>query len=446
MAAAHRPDPERYAPPHIEAARTGSDLRRGLSRRGFLASAAAAGGAYFLGRLAPASAQTPTLSDADIVVPDDPTSILGMSLSQRGLRSPFVHAQRLINDPDAPLGVAGWTFSPLQDLEGIVTPSDLHFERHHAGVAMIDPTEHRLVVHGMVDQAKQYTLWDLERMPQESHIYFVECSGNSLAGYPGGAADDTAQSIHGLVSTSEWVGVPMREIIEDVGLDPSSTWALFEGADAAVMTRSVPVEKLIDDAFIALYQNGEPIRPAQGYPMRLVLPGWEGNMQIKWLRRIEFGDAPFQTKEETRHYTDRLPDGRARQFTYAMEAKSVITRPSPGRGLAGAGQWTISGIAWSGRGRIERVEVSTDDGNTWEDATLLGENLPRSTVRFHYPWEWDGEEAVLMSRATDETGYVQPTREALLDVRGEGYTYHYNGIQTWRLHSDGTLSNGYVDA
>lgn len=423
-----------------------SEVHRGLSRRGFLASAAVAGGAYFLGRFGPASAQTPTISEDDIVVPDDPTKTLGMSLSQRGLRSPFVHVQRQINDPNAPLGAAGWTFSPLQDLEGTITPADLHFERHHSGVAMIDPAEHRLVVHGMVQQPKQYTLWDLERMPQESHIYFVECSGNSLAGYPGGDADSTAQSIHGLVSTSEWVGVPMRHIVEDVGLDPASTWALFEGSDAAVMTRSVPVEKLMEDALIALYQNGEPIRPAQGYPMRLILPGWEGNMQIKWLRRIEFGDAPFYTKEETRHYTDRLPDGRSRQFTYAMEAKSVITRPSPGQGLAGAGRWTISGIAWSGRGRIERVEVSTDGGSTWEDAALLGESRTRSTVRFHHPWEWDGEEAMLMSRATDDTGYVQPTREALLEVRGPDYTYHYNGIQSWRLHPDGTLSNGYVDA
>lgn len=407
---------------------------------------AGASGAYLLGGLKPAFGQTPTIDESDIVVPDDPTSVQGMALSQQGLRSPFVDLQREINDPDAPLLAAGWTFTPLQDLEGTITPSDLHFERHHSGVTMIDPAEHRLVIHGMVDQPMQFTVWDLERMPQESHIYFIECSGNSLAGYPGGDEDSTAQNIHGLVSTSEWIGVPVRLLIEQVGLDPASTWALFEGSDAAVMTRSVPVEKLMDDALIALTQNGEPIRPAQGYPMRLVLPGWEGNMQIKWLRRIEFGDAPFHTKEETRHYTDRLPDGQSRQFTYAMEAKSVITRPSPGRALAGAGTWIISGIAWSGRGRIERVEVSTDGGGTWEDAQLLGDIRPNSTVRFHYPWEWDGEEAMLMSRATDETGYVQPTREALLEERGEDYTYHYNGIQSWRLHPDGTLTNGYVES
>lgn len=417
----------------------------GISRRAFLTGAAGAGGALFLSRLAPVSAQTPVLSEDDITVPDDPTAVQGMRLSQRGLRSPFVHVQREINDPDAPLGTAGWTFTPLQDLDGTITPSDLHFERHHAGVTMIDPAEHRLLVHGMVQRPMEFTLWDLLRMPQESHVYFVECSGNSLDGYPGGDEDSTAQNIHGLVSTSEWVGVPVRDLIERVGLDPASTWALFEGADAAVMTRSVPVEKLQEDALIALYQNGEPIRPAQGYPMRLVLPGWEGNMQIKWLRRIEFGDAPFHTKEETRHYTDRMADGRARQFTFVMEAKSVITKPSPGRGLGGPGPHLISGIAWSGRGRIERVEVSTDGGQTWEDAQLLGEVLPLSTVRFHFPWEWDGQEAMLMSRATDETGYLQPTREELLEVRGPDYTYHYNGIQSWRLHPDGTLTNGYVE-
>ncbi len=312
---------------------------RGISRRRVIVSAAGLAGAFALGRFLPASADLvdgPEPPDLD--VPDDPTAVQGRPLSRTGIRSPFVDLERRAWEEDPPQNTAGWTYTPLQDLEGNVTPSDLHFERHHAGTPIIDPAEHELVVHGMVSRPMVYTLWDLERLPRESHIYFIECSGNSLDGYEE-VPPDAQADIHGLVSTSEWVGVSMRTIIEDAGVDPDATWALFEGADAAVMTRSVPVEKLMDDALIAFYQNGEYIRPEQGYPMRLVLPGWEGNMQIKWLRRIKFGDAPFHTKEETRHYTDRMPDGTARQFTFPMEAKSVITWPSAGRGVPGAGTW-----------------------------------------------------------------------------------------------------------
>lgn len=427
-------------------AKPGAPSRLELSRRRLLAVAAGLTGSFALGRVTSrASAQlAPGPQPPDIQVPDDPTKVQGRPLAEVGIRSPFVDLKRSPWQEDPTQFTAGWTFSPLQDLEGIITPSDLHFERHHSGTTIIDPAQHELLVHGMVGQPKIYTLYDLQRFPRESHIYFIECSGNSLDGYSGGTAESTAQSLHGLVSTSEWVGVPMRTIAEDVGLDPAAAWALFEGADAAVMTRSVPVEKLMDDALIAFIQNGEPIRPEQGFPMRLILPGWEGNMQIKWLRRIEFSDQPFYTKEETRHYTDRLPDGRSRQFTYVMEAKGLITWPSPGRNIPGPGQWQITGLAWSGRDPVERVEVSTDDGATWADAELSGPILPNASVRFRFPWEWSGEETVIMSRTTDASGYVQPTREQLLEVRGPDYTYHYNGIQSWHVHPDGSLTNGYV--
>lgn len=409
-----------------------------ISRWQLLKAGALGIGAATLGRIGRSSAQ----QAEQISVPDDPTKVQGLPFSTQGVRSPFVNPARLL--PSGGADTAGSARSPLADLEGIITPSDLHFQRNHGGTAIIDPAQHELVIHGMVRQPKAYTLWDLERMPRESHIYFIECSGNSGAGYTGGKPEDDAQSLHGLVSTSEWVGIPVRTLIEDVGMDPSATWALCEGSDAAVMTRSIPVEKLMDDALIAIIQNGEPIRPEQGYPMRLLLPGWEGNSQIKWIRRMEFSTAPFFTKEETRYYTDALPDGTARQFTFPMEAKGLITWPSPGRSIPGPGRWIVTGIAWTGNGSVTRVEVSTDNGQTWRDAELAGPVLPKSTVRFRLPWDWDGSDTVIMSRTHDDTGYVQPTRQQLLDVRGKDYTYHYNGIQTWHVHADGSLTNGYA--
>ena len=329
--------------------------------------------------------------------------------------------------------------TPLQDLHGIITPSGLHFERHHAGVPAIDPAQHRLMVHGLVERPLIFTMDDLARFPSVSRVHFLECSGNgSFAGLP---ATATVQETHGLISCSEWTGVPLSTVLGEAGLKAGAAWVLAEGADASGMSRSIPIANALDDALLAYAQNGERLRPEQGYPLRLFLPGLEGNMSVKWLRRLKVGDQPFETREETSKYTDLMPDGTARQFTFMMEAKSVITFPSGGQHLPGHGFVEISGLAWSGRGRIVRVEVSADGGATWRDAALQEPVLSKCLTRFRAPWTWNGDLARLQSRATDETGYVQPTREALVDVRGLNSGYHFNAVHEWRLAADGTVTN-----
>jgi sulfane dehydrogenase subunit SoxC len=249
----------------------------------------------------------------------------------------------------------------------------------------------------------------------------------------------TPQKVAGLTANSEWTGVPLKVLFAEAGVKPEATWFLAEGADACVMTRSIPVAKAMDDALVVWAQNGEPIRPEQGFPLRLLLPGWEGNTNIKWLRRLELGTEPWQTRWETSKYTDPLPDGTARQFSFELDAKSVITSPSAPGAIA-KGPWSVTGLAWSGRGRITRVEVSTDNGRRWHDAELQGAALPKAHVRFTHQWRWDGAETVLLSRATDETGYVQPTRTELLRVRGIGTDFHFNQIVGWRVAADGRVS------
>ena len=337
-----------------------------------------------------------------------------------------------------------WTMSPLDKSVGIITPSGLHFERHHNGIPTIDPARHFLFVHGMVERPKKFSLADLKRFPSVSRVHFIECAGNGLTEWRRPTLK-TVQGTHGLLSTSEWTGVPFAEIAREVGLKDGASWALAEGADAAVMTRSIPLEKLLRDAIIAYGQNGEAIRPEQGYPLRLILPGWEGNLHIKWLRRLEISDKPFMTREETSKYTDLLGNGKARQFTFTMDAKSVITFPSGEMKLPGPGFYEVSGLAWSGHGRIARVEVSSDGGKSWAIAQLQEPILPVSTVRFRFPWLWDGKDAILQSRAVDETGYVQPTLKRLVDIRGLsgpfGSIYHLNAIQSWAVAADGSVSN-----
>jgi sulfane dehydrogenase subunit SoxC len=335
--------------------------------------------------------------------------------------------------------------TPLDLLNGIITPSDLHYERHHAGVPLVDPSRYTLTIHGMVDRPTVFTLDDIKRFPSVSRILFLECSGNSGAGWGKGPATGTAQTLHGLTSTSDWTGVPVSTLMNEVGVQSGALWALAEGEDAAVLTRSVPLTKLMDDALIAYGQNGEALRPEQGYPARLLLPGWEGNINVKWLRRLKFGDQPFETREETSKYTDPMPDNSARQFTFAMEAKSTITWPTTRIGvMPSLGAWEVRGIAWSGRGRITRVEVSADGGQTWADARLVDPVLPIAHTRFLFPWRWTGTEAILVSRATDETGYVQPSRNELVAARGTGSIYHYNGQQNWRIAPNGTIANYYA--
>lgn len=369
-------------------------------------------------------------------VPPDSTKVQGPLASDVGGRSPFERPKRLS------LG-AGRTSSltPLQDLDGMITPSDLHFERHHGGVPAIDPAQYSLLIHGMVERPMVFTLAELRRFPGKSAIHFIECSGNGGRAYrrDGNLSQVTPQQLDGLTSTSDWTGVPLSTLFKEVGASPKAQWFLAEGMDAAVMTRSIPIAKAYDDALIAYGQNGEPLRPEQGYPVRLFLPGVEGNASVKWLRRIELSDQPFMTREETSKYTDPLPNGTARMFSLDMDAKSLITEPTYPRKLTGPGWWEIRGIAWSGRGKITRVDISTDGGKTWHAAKLDGPVLSKCHTRFRYPWQWDGRGTTIMSRATDETGYTQPTLDVLMAARGPSTAYHFNHIRGWQVNADGTL-------
>jgi len=367
---------------------------------------------------------------------------LGAPVSGYGARSRFERVTRYFTqNTKVPLEEAS-SRTPLHDTYGIITPSSLHFERHHAGVPEIDPATHTLTVHGLVDRPLVFTVDELKRLPSISRIHFLECSGNSGSEWRGGSGDSDVQRIHGLTSCSEWTGVPVSLLLRECGVRPSATWVLAEGADACKLSRSIPMKKMMDDAFVAYAQNGEPLRPEQGYPIRLFLPGWEGNSNVKWLRRLKPMDGPAMSREETSKYTDLMPDGTARQFTFDMEPKSLITRPSGGDALPGAGLYQMTGIAWSGRGTIARVEITIDGGATWTPAELQTPLLPRAHTRFRFPWKWDGRETVIASRCTDDTGYTQPTLAELIAVRGVNSQYHNNGIQAWKVAADGKITNG----
>jgi len=339
---------------------------------------------------------------------------------------------------------SGASRAPLESLEGMITPSGLHFERHHSGVPDIDPAQHRLLIHGMVKRPLVFTLDALLRYPMISRIHFLECSGNSQLLYQPAPPNLTAGQTHGLVSCSEWTGVPLRVLLEEAGVDRSAPWILAEGADSAAMSRSIPMAKAMDDAILALFQNGERLRPENGYPVRLFLPGWEGNMSVKWLRRLKVVPGPIMTKDETSRYSDLQADGKSLMFTYPMEVKSVITRPSHGMTLSGPGLHQIAGIAWSGNGSIKKVEVSTDGGRSWVEAPLAAPVLPRALTRFRLPWRWDGAAAVLKSRAIDDAGAVQPEREKFIAEHGNNALFHFNGIQAWSVAASGEVKHVYA--
>jgi sulfane dehydrogenase subunit SoxC len=338
----------------------------------------------------------------------------------------------------------GISWTPLHKLEGIVTPNGLHFERHHNGVPQIDPHQHRLLIHGLVENPLSFGIEDLLRYPMVSRLCFVECGGNSDAGWHEEPIQTPVGYFHGLASCSEWTGVPLAVILDEAGLRPDARWLIAEGADAAAMNISIPVEKAMDDAILALYQNGERLRPENGYPLRLILPGWEAVLSVKWLRRLQAANQPVMARNETAKYTELLPSGKARQFTFVMDAKSIITFPSPGQHLRGPGLYRISGLAWSGRGRIKRVDISADGGRSWAEAALQEPVLPQCFTRFRLPWRWDGSPLVLKSRAVDETGYVQPERRALIAERGRHGYFHYNAIVSWAVAADGTVSHVYA--
>jgi sulfane dehydrogenase subunit SoxC len=398
--------------------------RPGFSRRRFLS---AAGGVAIV---TTASGQRLQVADQG-PAPADPTKLPGAPASAVGARSGFETPSRRV------LGGA-LSFTPLQDLHGTITPADLHFERHHAGIPNIDPERYELLIHGMVERPMKFSLAELERFPARSQICFIECSGNMpLQGRPA----TTPQMLAGLTSQSEWTGVSLGSLLREVGVKPKASWFLAEGSDAAVMTRSIPLAKGFDDALVAYAQNGEAVRPAQGYPARLLLPGWEGNTSVKWLRRIELSDRPFQTREETSKYSDTLADGTVRQFSFVMDARSVITFPAYPNELE-PGWIEIRGLAWTGRGRITRVEISTDRGTSWRRAELQGPVMPKAHTRFRLLWQWDGKPTEIRSRAVDETGYVQPTRTQLDAVRGAPggpFAYHYNPVSGWEIGADGAV-------
>jgi sulfane dehydrogenase subunit SoxC len=409
----------------------------GLSRRGLLSASVALAGGAFATR---AKAEAPA-GAFEYRVQEDPTKEQGRTILDDGgygSRSQFENEVRW-RYPTASLD-SSWSMTPLSEGHGIITPSGLHFERHHAGIPTIDPSTHTLTIHGLVDKPLRFTMDDLKRMPAVSRMHFIECSGNGLTEWEQPTLK-TVQGTHGLTSTSEWTGVLLSTLLKEVGIQSGAEWILAEGSDAAVMTRSVPLGKAMDDAIIAYAQNGEALRPEQGYPLRLVLPGYEGNTHIKWLRRLDVSDKPFMTREETSKYSDLMPDGKARLFTLTMDAKSVITFPSGDMKLPRAGFYEITGIAWTGRGKVTKVEVSADGGQTWKDAVLDGPILDKCHTRFRLPWAWDGTEAVLQSRCTDETGYVQPMLADLVKMRGTKSVYHLNSIQSWHISTAGEVTN-----
>ena len=400
------------------------------------------------GVAAVAAGVTAVKADADgdpaITEIQDWNQALGDGVAARpyGLPSPFeAHVKRrnvewLTADP-----VSSVNFTPLHELDGIITPNGLCFERHHAGIAEIDPAVHRLMINGLVDTPLVFTMADLLRFPRQNRIYFLECAANSGMEWRG-AQLNGCQFTHGMIHNVMYTGIPLRYVLELAGLKTSAKWIMPEGADASAMTRSIPIEKALDDCMIAFRMNGEALRPEQGYPLRLVVPGWEGNMWVKWLRRIEVGDMPWHHREETSKYTDLLADGRARRFTWEMDAKSVITNPSPQAPvLHGPGPMVLTGVAWSGRGTVPRVDVSLDGGVNWAGARMSGPSLDKSMHRFYFEFDWDGQPLLLQSRAHDSTGYVQPTKHQLREVRGVNSIYHNNAIQTWAVNEHGDVEN-----
>jgi sulfane dehydrogenase subunit SoxC len=346
------------------------------------------------------------------------------------------------NNPATP-GI-GSSRTPHHLLDGMITPSGLHYERSHSGVPDIDPAQHRLLIHGLVKQPLVFSLEDLSRYPRTSRIAFLECAGNSGALSNAQAAPLDVQAIHGLLSCSDWTGVKLSTLLDEAGIDSRAKWVLAEGADGSGMSRSFPLAKAMDDAMVCLFQNGEPVRPSNGYPLRLLLPGFEGNMNVKWLRRLKLVDAPIMTKDETSKYTILLKEDKAWQFVFPIEVKSIITRPSPGLTLKGPGFYEISGLAWSGNGRIRQVEVSADGGQSFAPAVLQDPVLPKALTRFRAAWQWNGGPAVLQSRATDDTGMVQPSRAQFVADRGLRGNYHYNAVASWKIDQAGEATNVFA--
>ncbi len=412
---------------------------KAAGRRQMLRASVAAGGLLMAGA---AKAASPPI---DAPPADDPWSkVLGPGVDDRPYGKPSRY------EADAIRRYVPWlaqstqadaSFTPLQDQPGVITANGFFFERYHGGRTSVDPKEYRLMIDGMVDKPLLLTLDDIKRFPSVSRTYFLECPANGATEWPA-AQENSLQFSHGLLGCAEWTGVFLSTLLNEAGVQKTGKWLLPEGGDAAHMTRSLPIEKCMDDCMVVWGQNGEALRPEQGYPIRLIVPGWEGNVMVKWLRRLHVGPGPWYTREETSEYTELLPSGKALAFTLVNEAKSVITFPCPEKPFTqGPGFYEIRGIAWSGRGKIKHVDVSFDGGINFTRAQLQEPILTKCLTRFTIPFHWDGKPLMLQSRTTDETGYTQPTIAQKRKSYGSKPVYFNNSIQTWQVLADGSVNN-----
>lgn len=420
--------------------------RRSFIRQAFLAAGAAAAAPVALASANPVKADD---GDPNILVLPEHSKGLGQAVATDGYGKPSrfeSNVQRRQSPGLTQTTQASVSFAPLQSLFGIVTPSGLHFERHHQGWWDIDPSKHRLMLNGsdatLMKKPMVFTMDELMRLPSVSRFHFIECGANTGMEW-GNVAVPTVQYTHGMISCSEFTGVPLRILLDMAGVDyKRARFVLAEGADGSSMTRTIPMEMVESGEVLVAYgQNGEMLRPEQGYPLRLVVPGVQGVSWVKYLRRIEVGDKPYASKDEAIHYIDLMPGGQHRQYSSIQECKSVVTTPSGGQVLLDKGFYNISGLAWSGRGRIKRVDVSVDGGRNWRSARLEGAVQTKCLTRFNLDWVWDGKPALIQSRAMDETGYVQPTYRQLREVRGTRSIYHNNAVQTWLVQEDGEVKN-----
>ncbi len=415
-------------------------------RRGFLANAfalAATGAAASVSPLASAE----FIGDPNILELPEHTKGLGKPVAATGYGQPS-QFERNLQRRESPgltrVSAASVSFSPLQGMFGIITPNSLHFERHHQGWWDIDPSKHRLMINGLVKNPLIFTMDDLMRLPAVSRIHFIECGANTGMEW-GNVAVPTVQYTHGMLSCCEFTGMLLSTLLDMAGFDKKNgKYILAEGADGSSMTRTISMDRALDDCMVAYAMNGEMLRPENGYPLRMVAPGIQGVSWVKWLRRIEVGDQPYGTKDEVIHYIDLMPDGRHRQYSSIQECKSVITSPSGGQTLLDKGFYNVTGLAWSGRGRIKRVDVSFDGGRNWQSARLESPVQSKSLTRFNIGWNWDGGSVILQSRAIDETSYVQPKINQLRAVRGTRSIYHNNAIQSWKVADSGEVSNVQV--
>ncbi len=447
--------PEHFlTPEQIRPVQTG---RRDFLRGALLAAGAGATAASVTAAapaLAQAQTQTPATAQGEraILEPQPHAITLGQPVATNAYGLPSKYEKNLMRRESPGLtrvAAASVSFSPLQGMFGIITATGLHFERHHQGWYDIDPSQHRLMVNGsdpsLLKSPTVFTMDDLMRLPSVSRMHFIECGANTGMEW-GNVAVPTVQYTHGMISCGEFTGVPLRDVLAHCGADfKKGRFVLAEGGDGSGMTRTIPMEMIESGEVLLAYgMNGEMLRPENGYPLRLVVPGVQGVSWVKWLRRIEVGDKPYASKDEAVHYIDMLPDGQHRQYTSIQEVKSVITSPSGGQTLLDKGHYNITGLAWSGRGKIKRVDVSVDGGRNWKTATLQTPVLSKCLTRFNFSWGWNGQPALLQSRAVDESGHIQPVKKQLVAVRGTASIYHNNAIQTWRVAANGEVGNVHI--